>query len=466
MLLRWRHIGKMLLITLLVMSCTSCARWREAKGVVAEADSLLVKGVIIKDTAALSGGICTLENLMGRVFAKEELTKMYYLMGRNLDDYYHNFSDAADFYIKADRMKTKDWVLRGRINSCMGFICKQDSSFAEALEFYLRANEAFEKSGDEKRIANGLVSIAEQYVNLKDYAKADSVLNIAARYDIDSAYYARMVDVRALALFNQQLYDSALVYLLSIEDYPRNLEAKCYSYMKIMRSYNKLLNFSKSIDYAKYIIFHAKNPNHRLNAYYHLIDYATIHNDMALLSTCSHARDDENRIVRQYAESYAQASDKLKIYLENPHPHRRLYIIIVCSALVVVVLFWIIYVLIKRHRCVLVKRDKENQDRRDLFARRIYDHSVYFTSWQDYKKLRELANSHFNNMCYQLEDTYHLSEQEIKICLMVLLEYTNKQMAEILLVQPNTISKAKNKIAKQLNTSSAELRTSLLDILA
>ena len=159
MLLRWRHIGKMLLITLLVMSCTSCARWREAKGVVAEADSLLVKGVIIKDTAALSGGICTLENLMGRVFAKEELTKMYYLMGRNLDDYYHNFSDAADFYIKADRMKTKDRVLRGRINSCMGFICKQDSSFAEALEFYLRANEAFEKSGDKKRIANGSMGV-------------------------------------------------------------------------------------------------------------------------------------------------------------------------------------------------------------------------------------------------------------------------------------------------------------------
>ena len=456
----------MLLVTLLVMSCTSCARWREAKAVVKEADSLLVKGVIIKDTAALSGGICTLENLMGRVFAKEELTKMYYLMGRNLDDYYHNFSDAADFYIKADRMKTKDWVLRGRINSCMGYLCKQDSCFEEALVFYERANVAFAKSGNEKRYANGLISIAEQYVCLHEYAKVDSVLSLAATYKIDSAYYARMVDVRALALFNQQLYDSALVCLLSIKDCERPIDAKCFSYMKIMRSYNKLLNFSKSIDYAKYIIFHAKNPNHRLNAYYHLIDYATIHNDMALLSTCSHARDDENRIVRQYAESYAQASDKLKIYLENPHPHRRLYIIIVCSALVVVVLFWIIYVLIKRHQCVLVKRDKENQDRRDLFARRIYDHSVYFTSWQDYKKLRELANSHFNNMCYQLEDTYHMSEQEIKICLMVLLEYTNKQMAEILLVQPNTISKAKNKIAKQLNTSSAELRTSLLDILA
>ena len=54
MFLRLRHIGKMLLITLLVMSCTSCARWREAKGVIAEADSLLVKGVIVRDTVALA----------------------------------------------------------------------------------------------------------------------------------------------------------------------------------------------------------------------------------------------------------------------------------------------------------------------------------------------------------------------------------------------------------------------------
>ena len=462
----FRHIVHFLLVVLVVMGGASCTSWREGKAVVAEADRLLVKGVIIKDTAALSGGICTLENLMGRVFAKEELTKMYYLMGRNLDDYYHNFSDAADFYIQADRMKTKDWVLRGRINSCMGFICKQDSSFAEALEFYERANNAFEKTGDKRRVANGLVSIAEQYVNLKDYSKADSVLNIAAGYDIDSAYYARVVDVRALALFNQQLYDSALVYLLSIENYPRNIEARCYSYLHTMRIYEITNHLFKTNKYAEYIIAHSTNSNHRSNAYYYLMVLGDKNNDISRLSIYSHAREDENRIVRQYAESYAQASDKLKIYLENPYPHRRLYIIIVCSALVVILLFGIIYGLIKRHRCVLVKRDKEKQDRCDLLARRIYDHSVYFTSWQDYKKLRELANSHFNNMFYRLEDTYHLSEQELKICLMILLEYTNKQMAEILFVQPNTISKAKNKIAKQLNTSSAQLRASLIDILA
>ena len=429
MLSRLRHIGKMLLITLLVISCTSCARWREAKGMIAEADSLLGEGVIIRDTVALGEVISTLENPLGRMFARGKLMKAYYLMGRNLDDYHHNFSDAADFYIKADRMKTKDWIIRGRINSCMGFICKQDSSFAEALEFYLRANEAFEKSGDEKRIANGLVSIAEQYVYLHEYAKVDSVLSLAATYKIDSAYYARIVDVRALALFNQQLYDSALVCLLSIKDVYRSLEARCCSYWLISRCYNRTKKIVEAVPYADYIVTNSCNAVYRSNAYYILTLFARTNNNVDLLVKFSNNREDEDRRQRHFSESYAQASDKLNRYLENPYPHRGLYTIIVFSVLVLILLSWIIYVLIKRHRCVLVKRDKENQDRRDLFARRIYDHSVYFTSWQDYKKLRELANSHFNNMCYQLEDTYHLSEQEIKICLMVLLEYTNKQMA-------------------------------------
>jgi hypothetical protein len=34
----------MLLVALLVMSCTSCARWREAKAVIAEADRFLGLG--------------------------------------------------------------------------------------------------------------------------------------------------------------------------------------------------------------------------------------------------------------------------------------------------------------------------------------------------------------------------------------------------------------------------------------
>ena len=44
MLPRLKHICNIVLVALLVMSCTSCARWREAKAVIVEADGLLEGG--------------------------------------------------------------------------------------------------------------------------------------------------------------------------------------------------------------------------------------------------------------------------------------------------------------------------------------------------------------------------------------------------------------------------------------
>jgi tetratricopeptide (TPR) repeat protein len=327
-----------------------------------------------------------------------------------MDDYCHDFAAAADYYIEADRLQTTDLVLRGRINSCMGFICKQDSCFVEALEFYERANKAFYKIGDERRIANGLVSIAEQYVNLKEYDKVDSVLSLASRYEIDSAYYARMVDVRALALYNQEMYDSALVCLLRIKNTPRPIEARCYSYMKIMHCYEFLHQLDNTIIYAEYIISNSKNPAYRSNAYFFLIEAEKVNQDMQRVVNYSHLREDENRNIRTPNESCAQATMKFKAYL-NDIDYTNLIISIVAALFVVLSIgIWLVY---KCYRGVLLKHAKEKQDRRDLLARRIYDHSIYFTSnkiWKDSKKLRELGNNHFSNMFYRLEDTYHLSE--------------------------------------------------------
>ena len=83
-----------------------------------------------------------------------------------------------------------------------------------------------------------------------------------------------------------------------------------------------------------------------------------------------------------------------------------------------------------------------------------------------YHQLREQANIYCGNIFYRLEETYHFSEQEMKICLMVLLEFPREQMANYLYVQPNTISKAKGKIAKILGTTSSDLRNFLIDFLA
>ena len=463
----FRHIVHFLLVAMMLMSITSCARWREGKEVVLEADGLFAKGVIMKDTAALAEVIRTLEPY-GRLIAREDLVKAYYLLGRNMDDYYHDFSTAADYYIEADRLNTKDPILRGRINSCMGYLCKQDSCFEEALEFYERANEAFEKSGDEKRIANGLLSIAERYIYLNEFAKVDSVLQEAATYYIDSAYHARLMDMHGFSLFRQQQYDSALTYLLSVKDYPRNIEAKCFNYIKIMHCYECLNQLIETASYAQYVISHSANPAYRSNAYFYLMANAKLQNDINNLSVYSHAREDEDRLLRHNSESYAQASHKLKVYLDNPYPYRNLYILIFGGGIALLLLVALAYILHKRWRKTLKLQDQEKQNRRELFERKLFDHSVHFMCsdiWNDTNHLREKANSYCDNIFYRLEDTFHLREHEIMICLMVLMNFSRDKMAAYLHVLPNTISKSKSKIAKQLGTTSGDLREFLINFM-
>lgn len=449
---------------------TSCQSWRDAKEVIAEADSLLgVHKVVTRDTTALASAINTLDGTLGYIFAREDLAKAYYFMGRNFY-YLSNFSTAADYYILCDRMNSSNPIHKGRINSCMGYLCKQDSCFEEALVFYERANEAFEKSGDERRYANGLVSIAEQYVNLKDYMKADSVLSIAENYEIDSAYNARLIDVKALALYNQQLYDSALVLLLSIKAYPRNIEARCYSYKLIMRCYYDMNKVEFTIPYAEYIMQQSTNYNYKSSAYCILLDSVELINDINQLVQYSNEREDNDRLLRHTSEAYAQASAKVKEYLNNPNPNRKLYVVIAIGITILIIIGLITYWIYRCYRHTLKVQDEEKQKRIQLFERRVFDNSIYFLVsndvWNTTNKLKELANNHFNNIFYRLEEIDDLTEHDKIICLMILLDFSNKEMASIMHVQPNTISKSKKKIAKNIGVASADIRAFLIHFLS
>lgn len=462
----------------------SCQSWRDAKTVIERADSLLVKGVIMRDTAALACAIETLDKPITRKFARDELAKAYYLMGRNLDDYHHNFADAADYYIEADRLKTKDLVLRGRINSCMGYLCKQDSCFKEALVFYERANEAFAASGNERRYANGLLSIAEQYANIEDYAKADSVLSMAEVYEIDSAYYARLVDVKALALFNQQLYDSALIYLLSIKHYPRNKDAQCYSYMKIMQSFIQANEYELAAQYANYLLANTKNPTYRTNAYYCLLRYAEINSDMDGLAKYSHLRKDEDRKVQRDYVLYAEAFSKLKSHSVCPHPYRGLNIAVILG-----ISFLVLGFNRFRQNRKRIKREEQKSEELQtqilnmeserehileqniqIVKERVLNNSVEFSTtsdiWKDSVRLIKKGNDLYYNLFSHLQKEFGLKEQELKLILLVLLDTPNNTIADLLSYSPKSVAAIKRYVANKLGTKALYLKDFLIKYMA
>ncbi len=447
----------------------SCQSWREAKTVVKEADSLLVEHkVVTRDTAALLSAIHTLDGVLGRVFAREYLAKAYYFMGRNFY-YLNDFSTAADYYILCDRMNPSDPMYKGRINSCMGYLCKQDSCFKEALVFYERSSKAFHESGNEWYYAHNLLNVAEQYVHLHAFNKMDSVFLLLRDCQLDSLCYARMLEIKAHALLNQQKYDAALACLLEIKNYQQNVEVQSYRAMKMMQLYARMDSLRQTIPLANYILQNSTHAVFRSNAYFYLIQDAEKCSNANEVAKYSYLREDEDRRVRHASEFFAQASTKLKVYLQNPNPYRKMSSCIAIIGLLLVLVTGGALWLCKHYFHTVKIGAKNKAKRRANFTKRVFNHSIHFVkaaTWKDDKTVRDLANLHFSDMFNRLEDTYHLSEREMQICLMVLLEYSREQMADILHIQPNTISKAKLKIAKELKTNSATLRDYLIDFLA
>ena len=86
----FRQTYRVICVLGVVFILTSC-HWREAKEVIATADSLdQTEHLIYDDTAALGGVIRRLDNPFGRVLMSNTLGKAYYYMGRNLEDNYEH----------------------------------------------------------------------------------------------------------------------------------------------------------------------------------------------------------------------------------------------------------------------------------------------------------------------------------------------------------------------------------------
>lgn len=486
-----KHIIRLSLFVLLMGNLVSCQSWYDAKAVIAEADSLLAKGVIMRDTAALACAIETLDKPITRKLAREELVKAYYLIGRNLDDYHHNFADAADYYIAADRLKTKDLILRGRINSCLAYLCKQDSCFEEALVFYERSSNAFKASGNEWYYAHNLLNVIECQMFLRQYSTADSLLHVAEEYHIDSAYYARMVETRGMYYYEMQQYDSALVYLESIKDFLRSVEENCFNAHQILQCYSRINKIDMALFYAEYIVRYSQNVGLQSNAYYILMKIAECANDVKKLSEYSYLREDMDRKNRCYMESYASATTKLTTYIANPEPFRYWKITIFVCFVVIVSAISLIIVHRKRNKEIAIQKaiveaelHKWQEQMREKLAieeanaaakRKIISDIVmmhtedflpYKGIWKDEKELYRLANSSFGFIIYRLHDTYrNLNNREVKICLMVLLDFPNKTIANIACCSEESISTIKQRLAKKLSTSPRELREFLMDFI-
>lgn len=465
---------------LCVMMCafTSC-HWQEAKEVIATADSLnQTEHVIYNDTAALSKTIRRLDNPFGRVLMPNTLGKAYYYMGRNLEDYHQQIAEAAKCYIAADRLQIDDPIYRGRINSCMGYICAQNNSDSLALIFYDRASEDFKESGNEGRYAHSVLGRIEFNVKLHNYIVADSLLQIAQTYSLDSAYRARYYETKGLYFYEQQQYDSALVYFHKGLNYWESEREKLYSYLKLVQVYLMLNTFDNVLPYARLIIKNSNNPNYLVNAYYCLLLDAKAQQNAELLSKYSHAREDANRMLNKNMSNYAEASPILEEYIHNPHPWRWVWIVMCAFASLCIVLI-VGIVLYRRFAMAQIHVSNEQIDSLSVQVKEqageIHKHTMlhYYderldkirrkypkplSSWNKYDQLKKDINPYLKNWIIALEKL-NLTQRENVFCVLSFIypQMAMEDLASSMCITKSALMVRKTRMTQKLGITSAQL---------
>ena len=465
----------------LVCGLASCS-WHEAKEVIVLADSLdQTEHIIYDDTAALGKAIRSLDNPFGRLLMPNTLGKAYYYMGRNLS-FVNEIAAAADCYINADRLQINDPIYRGRVNSCMGYICAQNNKDSLALIFYERASEDFKESGNEWRYAQSLLDGIEFNVKLDNYIVADSLLQIAKTYSLDSAYQARYYETCGLYHYEQQQYDSALIYFELGLDYWQSEIDKCFSYLTIMQVCIDINDLAQAIPYAQIIVDESNNPNYIVNAYYCLMQDAKNRDDAQLLSEYSHAREDANRLLNANTNNSAEALPILEEYLQNPHPFRWVWIVVCASVVLCGILFIGIIVFRKKNivRLQLVGTKIDNLSTRLKMQETIcetqkqqIDFEIYLNGirakyhfpqkqWKDYMQLEKDINPYLQDWLKELKQI-NLTQKEQIFCIYSLIypQLSLQELSNYMDYSYAGLRVLKSRLLKNKNISSANFYEAL-----
>ena len=455
----------------------SCG-WKETQEVIATAEGMdKTEHIVHGDMAAIAGVIRKLDNPLGRLIHKNTLGKAYYYMGRNLEDSYQQIAAAAECYIEADCLNIDDPIYRGRVNSCMGYICEQNNNDSLALIFYERASDYFRGSKDDWYYAQNLLSIVPKYINLQLYTKADSILAEAKLYQLDSTYLARYYETLGLYFYAQQQYDSALVYFNDGSTYWYSEEDRCFCYLKIMQAYYKKNLMDSATCYAQKIVSFSKNPNYILNAYYCLMQEAKDKSDVNRLSQYAHARMDLGNILRNNTNKYAEAITLLDNYLQNPHPWRWqwfmvLSIVLVCAITTMLINYRkhaALQLQFASNKITNMSSQLEDQGKelniacqKNHQAKMIDEIRIKYSTppnkWNDYCRLKTDINPYLSTWLTALEEL-NLTNREKVLCTFIFLYpyFSIEELAKFMCMTKGGVQVIRTHVVKKVGVKSTQL---------
>ena len=454
---------------LLLTACSPRAL-REAQELVAEADSLRTEGVAFTDSMALAEAYNTLEKWQ-YIYPTDYAHACYHYgrLLRNNDDP----AAAMQVFINGSHSHTRDYHILGRTYSNMGSICQLANEHPLSYEMYALSADMFLKDSDSLRYNYALNEMA---VALAVQGEKESTLSLITQIQqqcTDSGTLLRTLETLAEMYRVIEMSDSAIFW---INEASRYGDIGPYGIIIKAQSFDNLCIKDSAILYAQMIISNTTAPYHaRFNALY-IISHndSTLSKDSAL--TIASARED----IRYY--EYEPENEKLTIAIEllkrdlARKPVWPWLVLIICLLLTggSIAGFSIYKKKTKRQllsqqiedlqiakAATMSEKKQTLEEQCKLFASS--SNLVVDLCWKDYESMCNVINKHFWMLALKLRQA-NLTEKEVRLCVLVLLNLSRIQMAGMLFYSPNGMGKFKYRVSQKLSTEGKNLRKYLIDL--
>lgn len=362
--------------------------------------------------------------------------------------------EAMQAFIEAAHSGTEDEALLGRVYSNMANMCRQANDHETAYEVYGMSAEHFRKTNDTLAYAYALNNMAWEQAVMGEKEEAYMLIDSAVRIYPYSPLIEKVIETKSAACLFRQEYDSVLYYTNGADnDYLLMLRAQAFSFLQIDDS---------AMLYAQQLLPRMKNLFYLDDLYYILTHNDTKADTETLRVLASERADVQNAIKERHGE-LTKAVQLLRQDLSKKEQ----------ATSWKAILWWVIGIGLLVWGAIVVRKQRKLQKEKSNFEQaRRKEFAQNIRQLQEAKDVRhELAWDDFAALCLQIDKRFHglasrlqeqrLNEQDVRICILVLIGLSHKEIADMLNCSPKSIGKQKDLTAHKLGVSGGQLQDKL-----
>lgn len=388
------------------------------------------------------------------IYGRAEDARSYYEKGRALREKGEQVA-AMRTFIKATHCNTDNEALLGRVYSNMANMCRMADEHETAFKVYAISAEHFAKAYDSLAYAYAINNMAWEQAAMGHKEHALLLIDSAVTCYPYLPLTDKVIETKTAACFFAQEYDSVLYYTAfsQTSDYLLMLRAQAFSFLQ--------MDDSASL-YAKQLLPRTTNPFY-LDDLYYILTHNDVNADKETLRRLASERAD---VQKQIKERHGQLALAVNLLQQELNPEKQKWsiwviVLIICG---LVLLCWLIFIAWQQYRLHAEKakfeqkRIKELNDNRQLLMES--EDIRQELEWNDFDALCWEINKRFHSLAATLQNM-NLNEQDIRICILVLIGLSHKEIAEMLNCSPKSIGKLKDLTAKKLGVSGGQLQDKL-----